>query len=44
MRINGKDTIQTETSNPEGVEGFTLQGSLEEWLTVADCYFEALAE
>ncbi len=26
----------------EGVEGFTLQGSLEEWLTVADCYFRGL--
>ena len=38
------DKARIELGDPEGVEGFTLQGSLEEWLTVADCYFEALAE
>ena len=30
--------------DPDSRKGFTLQGTLEEWLTVADCYFEALAE
>lgn len=30
--------------DPDTRKGFTLQGTLEEWLTVADCYFEALAE
>lgn len=38
------DKARIELGDPEDVEGFTLQGSLEEWLTVADCYFEALAE
>lgn len=30
--------------NPAGREGFDNEGDLEEWLAVADCYFEALAE
>lgn len=30
--------------NPKGREGFDNEGDLEEWLAVADCYFEALAE
>lgn len=30
--------------DPEGAAGFDNQGDLEEWLGVADCYFEALAE
>lgn len=30
--------------NPEGKEGYDNEGDLEEWLAVADCYFEALAE
>lgn len=30
--------------NPEGREGYDPDGDLEEWLAVADCYFEALAE
>jgi len=38
------DKARIELGNPQGVKGFTLQGSLEEWLSVADCYFEALAE
>lgn len=25
-------------------KGFTLDGDLEEWLSIADCYYEALAE
>ena len=30
--------------DPKGKEGFDKDGDLEEWLAVADCYFEALAE
>lgn len=30
--------------NPAEEPGYTTEGSLEEWLTVADCYFEALNE
>ena len=30
--------------DPEGKEGYDNEGDLEEWLAVADCYFEALAE
>lgn len=30
--------------NPETKNGFTTAGTLEEWVAVADCYFEALAE
>lgn len=30
--------------DPEGREGYDPDGDLEEWLAVADCYFEALAE
>lgn len=30
--------------DPEGREGYDSEGNLEEWLAVADCYFEALAE
>ena len=30
--------------DPDGREGFDPDGDLEEWLAVADCYFEALAE
>lgn len=30
--------------DPQGKEGFDPFGDLEEWLAVADCYFEALAE
>ncbi len=29
---------------PDAAEGFILTASLEEWLAIADCYFEALAE
>lgn len=30
--------------DPSNKEGFDPDGDLEEWLAVADCYFEALAE
>lgn len=29
---------------PSEAKGFTTQGTLEEWVAIADCYFEALAE
>lgn len=29
---------------PSEAKGFTTQGSLEEWVAIADCYFEALGE
>ena len=29
---------------PSEEKGFTTRGTLEEWVAVADCYFEALAE
>lgn len=38
------DKAESELGNPESRKGFTQQGSLEEWLAIADCYFEALAE
>lgn len=28
--------------DPNAVKGYTTQGSLEEWLVIADCYFRAL--
>lgn len=30
--------------DPSGKKGFTEKGTNEEWLVVADCYFEALSE
>lgn len=30
--------------NPEKEPGFTTGGSLEEWLAIADCYYQALNE
>lgn len=38
------DKAAESLGDPEARKGFTMQGSLEEWLTIADCYFEALAE
>ncbi|MCM1378189.1 MAG: hypothetical protein NC097_07440 [Clostridium sp.] len=47
-----KPTVVTLTSDiaakdfgdPTSHKGFTTNGDLEEWLAIADCYFEALAE
>lgn len=33
-----------EFGMPTAQKGFTDRGTLEEWVAVADCYFEALAE
>ncbi len=35
--IAGKDL-----GDPEAVKGYTTQGSLEEWMVIANCYFQAL--
>lgn len=32
----------SDLGDPSKEEGYTTEGSLEEWLTIADCYFEAL--
>ncbi|MCM1291842.1 MAG: hypothetical protein NC201_07090 [Prevotella sp.] len=39
-----EDSAERLLGNPESVKGYTQQGSLEEWLVIADCYFEALNE
>lgn len=31
-----------ELGDPEKVKGYTVQGTLEEWTAIADCYFQAL--
>lgn len=38
------NVAEGDLGNPEKSDGFTLEGSLEEWLAIADCYFEALNE
>lgn len=38
------DISAGEFGNPREHPGFTQDGDLEEWLAIADCYFEALAE
>lgn len=37
------DVAGRELGDPSEGRGYTRQGSLEEWLAVADCYFGALA-
>lgn len=34
----------TELGTPSEKKGYTTQGTLEEWMAIADCYFEALNE
>lgn len=39
------DSVATsDLGNPATEDGFTLGGTMEEWLAIADCYFQALAE
>lgn len=38
------DLASKYLGDPKDEEGFDSAGDLEEWLAVADCYFEALAE
>lgn len=39
-----KDLAAKYLGDPRKEKGFDPDGDLEEWLAVADCYFEALAE
>ena len=39
-----KDMAEHELGDPRKEEGYTRAGSGSEWLTIADCYFEALNE
>ena len=39
-----EDIAIKDLGDPEAVKGYTVQGTLEEWTAIADCYFEALAE
>lgn len=38
------DLARKYLGDPEKEKGYTLDGDLEEWLAIADCYFQALAE
>lgn len=38
------DIADKEFGDPSSHHGFTSDGDLEEWLAIADCYFQALAE
>lgn len=38
------DLASKYLGDPQGRDGYDRDGDLEEWLAVADCYFEALAE
>lgn len=37
-----EDIAVKDLGDPEKVKGYTTQGSLEEWMVIADCYFQAL--
>lgn len=39
-----EDKARERIGNPANKKGFTTAGTLEEWVAIADCYFEALAE
>lgn len=39
-----EDIAVKDLGDPRDVKGYTVQGSLEEWVVIADCYFEALNE
>lgn len=39
-----ESVAKKEFGDPADNKGFTVQGSLEEWTAIADCYFEALNE
>ncbi len=39
-----EDSAREHLGDPEGRKGYTTQATNEEWLVIADCYFEALAE
>ncbi len=39
-----ENKAEEQLGDPEEAKGYTTQGTLEEWVAIADCYFEALAE
>lgn len=39
-----EDKADKYFGDPQGKKGFNAGGDLEEWLAIADCYFQALAE
>lgn len=39
-----EDSALRHLGDPEGRKGYTTEATNEEWLVIADCYFEALAE
>lgn len=39
-----EDKATEHLGDPDGKAGYTTAGTLEEWVAIADCYFEALAE
>lgn len=39
-----ESVAKKDLGDPAKEKGFTTQGTLEEWLAIADCYFEALNE
>lgn len=38
------NVAEKDLGNPSKEPGYTSEGSLEEWLAIADCYFQALNE
>lgn len=41
VRLSEADAAK-DLGDPDEARGFTTRGTVQEWLTVADCYFEAL--
>ena len=39
-----ESVAKSDLGDPTEKKGYTTEGSLEEWLTIADCYFAALNE
>lgn len=39
-----EDMAEKSLGNPDEERGYTRQGTLEEWIVISDCYFEALCE
>lgn len=39
-----ESVAEKDLGNPTQKRGYTVEGTLEEWLSIADCYFQALNE
>lgn len=39
-----EDKADEQLGDPTEAKGYTAAGTIEEWVAIADCYFEALAE